>query len=133
PRATGLLQVVGRRLRRQARAQDTFAGQVEVPRMLEYRPGHHLAKPLAVEVEALNQPLQGTGQHLLVAGRGVDGIGTGEGNAVATDDGDATQLGHDDSLLIDCAGPGARRIPRGHRLTPAARAPKVVCALPDTA
>ena len=35
-------------------------------------------------------------EHVLVAGGGVDGIGTGEGNAYATDDGDAPDCGSDE-------------------------------------
>ena len=93
-RAAGLLQVIGRGFRGQARAEHTFAGQVEVARMLEHRTGHHLAQTLAMQVEALDQAIQCAGQHLLVARGGVDGIGAGERNTVATDNGDTARLGH---------------------------------------
>ncbi|MCY1542758.1 hypothetical protein D9M68_785220 [compost metagenome] len=93
-RAAGLLQVVGRRFRSQARAEHAFAGQVEVARMLEHRPGDHFTQALAMQVEALYQAFQGTGQHLLVAGRGVNAIGASEGNTVTANDGDAARLGH---------------------------------------
>jgi len=66
--------------------------------MLEHRAGHHLAQALAVQVEALDQAVQGAGQHLLVARRGIQGIGTGEGDAVTADDGDAARLGHGEVL-----------------------------------
>ncbi|MNN50006.1 hypothetical protein D3C81_1645680 [compost metagenome] len=100
PGAAGLLDVVGRGFRGQARAQHAFAGQVEVPRVLEHRPGSELADALAVQVETLHQAFEGAGQHVLVARRGIDGIGAGEGDAVAADDGDPAQLGHGDSLRV---------------------------------
>ena len=93
--AAGLLQVVGRRLRRQPRAEHAFAGQVEVAGVLEHRAGDHFAQAFAMQVEALDQAFQGRGEHLLVAGGGVDGVGTGERDAVAANDGDPAQLGHE--------------------------------------
>ncbi|EJO94334.1 hypothetical protein A471_07858 [Ectopseudomonas mendocina DLHK] len=69
--------------------------------MLEHRTGHHLTEALAMQVEALHQPFEGAGQHLLVARPGVDGVGTGERNTVAAYDGDPAQLGHENSLLVE--------------------------------
>jgi hypothetical protein len=88
PGAAGLLDIVGRGLRRQARAQHTFAGQVHVARMLEHRAGHHLTQAQAVQAIALDQPFQRDGEHRLVAGRGVGAIGAGERDSVAAQDRD---------------------------------------------
>ncbi len=93
-RAAGLLDIVGRGGGRKPRAEDAFAGQVEVPGMLEHGTGGHLAKAQAVQVVALDQALQGGGEHRLVAGGGIGAVGTGEGDAVAADNRDATQLCH---------------------------------------
>ncbi len=90
----GLLDIVGRGFRGQARTEHAFAGQVEVARMLQHGAGHHLAKALSVQVVALHQAFQGGSEHLLVARRGVHGVRAGEGNTVAADNGDPAQLGH---------------------------------------
>ena len=44
---------------------------------------------LAGQVEAVGKPVQGSSQHLLVGGVGVRGVGPGERDPVAADDGDA--------------------------------------------
>ena len=90
--AAGLLDVDRRRLRRQLGAEHRLAGQVEVPGVLEHRAGDDLPDPLALEAEAGDQAVQRGGQHLLVGGVGVDGVGAGEGDAVAAQDGDPTGL-----------------------------------------
>ena len=88
PGAAGLLDVVGGRLGCEPRAEHALAGQVEVARVLEHRAGHDLAEPLAPQLEPVDQAVDGGGQHLLVGDAGVDGVGAGERDAVAADDGD---------------------------------------------
>ncbi len=94
PGAAGLLDVVGRGFRRQARAEHAFAGQVEVARMLEHRAGGDFAETQAVQVVALDQAFQRGGEHVLIACGGVGAVGSGEGDAVAADDGDPAQRSH---------------------------------------
>jgi hypothetical protein len=61
--------------------------------VLEHRPRHDLAEALALEAEPGDETVEGGGQHLLVGRRGVDGVGTGERDPVAAEDGDTTSLG----------------------------------------
>ncbi len=55
--------------------------------MLDHRTGGELAQTLALQAEAIDQALQGGRQQVLVAVMGIDGIGTGKRNPVATQDG----------------------------------------------
>ena len=89
----GLLEVGSRGLGGQLGAQHRLAGQVEVPGVLEHRARDHLADPLALEPEPGDEAVEGGGEHLAVGGVAVDGVGPGEGDAVATEDGDATGRG----------------------------------------
>ena len=88
PGAAGLLDVGGGRLGCEPGAEHALAGEVEVARVLEHRPGHDLAEPLAPQLEPVDEAVDGGGQHLLVGDAGVDGVGPGERDAVAADDGD---------------------------------------------
>ena len=92
-RAAGLLDVVGGGLGRQARAEHGLARQVAVARVLEHGAGGDLAEPLALEVEALDQPVERDGQHVVVGGVRVGGVRARERDAVAAEDGDATNPG----------------------------------------
>ena len=86
PGGAGLLQVVGRGLGGQRGAQHGFAGEVEVPGVLEHGAGGDFADALVLQPEPGDQPVQGGGQHVLVGGLGVGAAGPGEGNAVAAHD-----------------------------------------------
>ena len=90
--AAGLLDVGGRRLRGELRAEDGLAGQVEVAGVLEHGAGDDLTDALALEAEPGDQAVDGGGQHLLVGRRRVDGVRAGERDPVAAQDGDATSL-----------------------------------------
>ena len=106
--AAGLLDVGRRGLGRELGAEHRLAGQVEVTAVLEHRTGDDLAEALALEPEPGDEPVDGCGEHLLVGGRGVDGVGAGEWDPVAAEDGDATSLGlHVCDLLLwsGCAAP----------------------------
>ncbi|MNR05212.1 hypothetical protein D3C85_1212270 [compost metagenome] len=83
-----MLHIVSRCLRGKARAQYTLTGQVEVARVLEHRPGHHVPHAQAMQVETLDQAFQRRGQHFLIAHMRIRTVGTGEGDAVAADDSD---------------------------------------------
>ncbi|MCY1452488.1 hypothetical protein D9M71_694110 [compost metagenome] len=52
-----------------------------------------------MQVVALDQTLEGSGEHHLVTGRGVGAVGAGERNPVTADDRDAAQLGHEELLM----------------------------------
>ena len=86
PGAAGLLQVVGGSVRDQRRAEHAFAHQVEVAAVLEHGAADDGAEPLAAQVEPVDQPVQGCGEHVLVGRVGVCAVGAGEGNSVATED-----------------------------------------------
>ena len=86
PGAAGLLQVIGRRVRIERRAEHALAHQVEVAAVLEHGAADHGAKPFAGQVEPVDQPVQGCGEHVLVGCVGVCAVGAGEGNSVATED-----------------------------------------------
>src|SRR6478735_3755452 len=86
--AAGLLDVGGGGLGGEPGAEHALAGEVEVARVLEHRAGHDLAEPLAAQLEPVDEAVDGSGQHLLVGDAGVDGVGPGERDAVAADDGD---------------------------------------------
>jgi len=96
--AASLLQVVCRRFGRQGRGQHRLAHQVEVTRVLHHGAGGDVAQALAVQVEAVDQALQRGRQHVLVGHVGVDGVGAGKRDAVATDDGGATGGTHEVNL-----------------------------------
>lgn len=92
PGAAGLLDVVRGRTRVQGRAQDGLAGQVEVPAVFEDRTGDELADPLSPQAEALDEPVQRGGQHVLVRRLCVRTVGACERNTTATDDRDPARL-----------------------------------------
>ncbi len=100
PGAARLLDVGGRGLGRELRAEHRLARQVEVAGVLEHRAGDHLAEALALEAVAGHEPVDGGGQHLLVGDVGVDGVGPGERDAVATEHGDATGRGVHPPILV---------------------------------
>ena len=92
--AAGLLNVVGRRLWRQPRTEHAFTGEVEITGVLEHRAGGYFAHAQAVQVEALDQTFQRSGQHFLIAGGGIRAVGACERNAIAADNGHASCLNH---------------------------------------
>ena len=89
-RPARLLDVVGGRLGRELGAQDGLAGEVAVAGMLQDGARDDLAEPLALEREALDEPVERRGQHVLVGRVRVGPVGPREGNPVAADDGDAS-------------------------------------------
>ena len=91
--AACLLDVCGRCHRRQLGPEDRFPGQVEVAGVLEDGAGDNLADDLTLESEPGDQAVDRGGQHVLVGGRRVDGVGAGERDSVAPDDGNPTGLG----------------------------------------
>ena len=90
--AARLLEVDRGGLGREPGAEHRLAGQVEVAGVLEHGAGHDLAHPLALEVEPARQAVERSREHLLVGGVAVDGVGAGEGDAVAAEDGHPTGL-----------------------------------------
>ena len=91
--AAGLLDVVGGGLGGEAGAEHALAGQVAVARVLEDGAAGDLAERLALEAVAVDQAVEGGGQHVLVARVRVDAVGAREGDPVAADDGDLAGLG----------------------------------------
>ncbi len=87
--AAGALQIKSGRLRVEPDRQHALARQVVVPGVLDDRARGYVPEPLALQLEALDHGAKRSREHLLVAGRGVGRVGAGEGNAYATDDGDA--------------------------------------------
>jgi hypothetical protein len=73
--------------------QHRFAHQIEIAGVLHHGAAHYVAQALAMQVESVDQPLEGCGQHLLVGRGGVHGVGSGKRNAVAAENGDATDGG----------------------------------------
>ena len=67
--------------------EHTLTHQVEVACVFHYRTADHIAQAFAVQVEAVHQALQRSGEHVLVGGGGVDRIGAGERNTVTTQNG----------------------------------------------
>ncbi|CAM5744447.1 hypothetical protein MAUB1S_02002 [Mycolicibacterium aubagnense] len=95
--ATGLLQVERRRVRRQRRAQHTLAHEIEITAVFEDGAADHHVELLALEVEAVDQTVQGRGEHVLVGCVRVRTVGSCEGNAITTQDchpAAAVGLGH---------------------------------------
>jgi hypothetical protein len=86
PGAAGLLDVVGRRLGGELRAQHHFADQIEVAAVLQHGAGGNLAEPLAFEAEARHEPVDRCREHVLVRGGGVSAVRAGERDAVGADD-----------------------------------------------
>ena len=86
--AAGLLQVEGRGVGRQRAAEHALAHQVEVAAVLEHRAADHRAQPLALQIEAVDQPAERGGEHVLVGRVGVRAVGACEGNPVTAEDGD---------------------------------------------
>ncbi len=82
PGTTGLLDVVGRRFRRQPRSQNGFAGQVEITGMLDDGPGHHLAQAFAFQTVTVHKATDGRRQHVLVGEFAVRGVRPGKRNPV---------------------------------------------------
>ena len=64
--AAGLLHVIGGSLGRQPRAEHALPGQVTVARVLEDGAARDLAESLALKAEAVDQPVERGGQHVLV-------------------------------------------------------------------
>src|SRR6185312_16096810 len=87
PGAAGLLHVVGGGLRGEAGAEHALTGQVAVAGVLQHGAAGDLAEGLAVEVEAVDQPVEGGGEHVLVGRVRVDAVGAREWDPVAADDG----------------------------------------------
>ena len=87
PRAARLLDVERGRVRRQRAAEDALTHQVEVAAVLEHRSADHCAQFLAVEVEAIDEPAQRRGEHVLVGGVCIGAIRACERNPVAAKDG----------------------------------------------
>ena len=85
PGAARLLDVVGRRGRRQLRAEHRLAGEVEVAAVLEHRAGDDLADLLAGQPEPCDQAVEGGGEHVLVGRPRVRTAGAGERDPVAAD------------------------------------------------
>ena len=56
--------------------------------MLEHGAAGDLAEALALEAEAVDEAVEGGGEHVLVGGVRVDAVGAREGDPVAADDGD---------------------------------------------
>jgi hypothetical protein len=104
----GLLDVGGRRLGREARAEHGLAGQVEVAAVLEHGAGDELTSTFAFESIPLHEAVEGRGQHVLVGHLRVDGVRASERDAVAADDGHRThcaarcrgRVGHEGSSLF---------------------------------
>ncbi len=69
-------------LRRELRAEDGLAGQVDVARVLEHRAGRDLAEPLAFEPVLRGKAVDDGGQHVLVGSLGVLRVRAREGNPV---------------------------------------------------
>ncbi len=86
----GLLHVECRSVGRELGAENRLASEVEVAAVLEHGTGSELADPLTVESVARDEAVNGRGEHFLVGGTGVDGVGARERNAVAADHGDAS-------------------------------------------
>src|SRR3546814_2752117 len=101
--ATGDLHVHGGGARAQLGAQHDLADQVEVPGVLDHGATGNHAELLTLEPEALDEPVDGRGQHLLVGGFRIDSVRAGEGDAIAADDGNAKGLCLHESLLC-CSG-----------------------------
>lgn len=97
--AAGLLQVVGRGFGRQGGGQQRFAGQVEIPRVLDHSARSELAQAQAVEVVAVHQALQRGHQQILVAVVGVHRVGAGKRNAVAADNRHAARRGGAEAVV----------------------------------
>jgi hypothetical protein len=104
--------ITGGRPRIQPGAQHRLPRQVEVTAVLENRSGHELThRARLVEAVALDQAVQGRGEHLLVGGGGVGAVGAGERNAHTADDGDAAGrrglqgIAHLGLLLTSCLVP----------------------------
>ena len=76
------------RVGRQRAAQHALAHQVEVAAVLEHRAADDGAELLARQVEAIDQPAQRGGEHVLVGGVGVGAVRACERNPVAAEDGD---------------------------------------------
>jgi len=60
--------------------------------MLDDRPGNDIAQPLARELVACHECLEGLREHVLIARRGVGAVGPGKGDPQSADDGDTSNL-----------------------------------------
>src|SRR5579875_3541562 len=90
--AAGLLNVICRRLGGKPAAKHALPGEAMVARVLEDRSADNLAEALPGKVEALDQPFQRRGQHLLVGLLGVGAVGARKRDAVAAHDHRLPQL-----------------------------------------
>ena len=95
-RAAGTLHVEAGRLRIEARRQNALAHQVEILRMLQHGACDHVAETLAVQLVAIDDAAQRSGQHVLVAHIRIGAVGPGEWNPGSTDHCDAPGLFSDE-------------------------------------
>ncbi len=84
--AARLADVVGRRLRRELRAEDRLARQVDVARVLEHGAGGDLAEALALEPVLRGDAVDDRRQHVLVRRLRVLRVRARERNAVSPED-----------------------------------------------
>ena len=95
----GLLDVVGRGLGRQARAEHRLTSEVEVAAVLQDRARDDLADGLTLQPEPLGQRVERRRQHVLVGGLGVRAVLAGERDPAPPEDGNpADALSHLDRL-----------------------------------
>ena len=79
-----LLQVEGRGVGRQRGAEHGFAHQVEVAAVLEHRATDHGAQSFTGQIEPVDQPAQGGGEHVLVGRLRVGTVRARKRDPVAT-------------------------------------------------
>ena len=91
-RAARLLDVVGRRLRRERRAQHALPREVEVTRALQDPAGRDLAEALPREAEPAYEPVEGRRQHVQVRRLSVRTVAARERDPVAAQHGDGPRL-----------------------------------------
>src|SRR5262249_4386952 len=103
PGVAGLLNVVRRGTRIEPGAEHAFAGQVEVPAVLEHRARDYLAQHFAREAEAGDQPIQRRGEHVLIGRARVAAVRASKRDTVAAHNGHPPGRGHSSSQLV-CMG-----------------------------
>ncbi len=89
-RAAGALEVEPGGVRIESARQDAFTREVEIPRMPDRRACDDVAEAGTCEVEFRHERAQRRGQHVLVADRGVGAVRPCKRDALAADDGDAS-------------------------------------------
>ena len=115
----GLLDVERRRRRGERRAEHRLAGEVVVVAVLEHRAAHDLTDLLPREPETVDQALQGSGEHVLVAHPRIRTVGSRERNPVAPEDRHPTAV-----LPGHCLAPSPGRSRTGSRVCRAAGIPQ---------